>query len=204
MRRLGARDDRPGWVKAPSLVEVEIRAVWQEDELPEEITRAPGHHPFTLGLEAQEWVDSMAEVVDGGNGVYGRPKPVMPVQHRQLATPPPPVVTRPPADPSPSLPPTNYPPPPRPKPRIVMPDIEEASPQPPPAPHVHMPDIEAAAPPPNPKVRMPEIDGTSSPSGSHAVMPEIEDAPRSRQRTLPRRILMPEVGEEQQPSQQPP
>jgi hypothetical protein len=220
MRRQGAKEERPGWVKAPSLVEVEIRAVWQEDELPEEITQAPGHHPFTLSLEAQEWVDSMAEVVDGGNGVYGRPKPVIPVQRRQLATsPPPPVATRPPAVPPPSFPPANYRSPPPSKPRVLMPDIDEASPKPAPAPHVQMPEIETVAPPPKRKsympeidetspqpsshVLMPEIDETPPPPGPRATMPEIDDSPTLHRRTLPRRVLMPEVGEEQ-PSRQPP
>jgi hypothetical protein len=204
MRRLGAREERPGWVKAPSMVEVEIRAVWQEDELPEEITQAPGHHPFTLGLDAQEWVDSMAEVVDGGNGVYGRPKPVIPVQRRQLATPPPPAATRPPVASPPSFPPANYRPPPPAKPRILMPDIDEASPPPAPAPHVQMPDIETAAPPPKPKRYMPEIDESPPSPSPHGLMPEIDGPPTPLHRTLPRRILMPEVGEEQQPPQQPP
>src|ERR1700688_1856405 len=100
MRRLGTKEERRGWAKAPPIVEAEIRAVWQEDELPDEITKAPGFRPFTLGLDSQEWVDSMAEVVDGGNGVYGRPKTVIPTQHRELATPPPPSLAPAPQPPS--------------------------------------------------------------------------------------------------------
>src|SRR5947209_14622097 len=111
MRRSEARGDRSGWVKAPPVVEAEIRAVWQEDELPDEITKAPGYHPFTLGIEAQEWVDSMTEVVDGGKGVYGRPAPVAPPQHRQLATPPPTGSGPPPVVGQPTVSPTPYRPP---------------------------------------------------------------------------------------------
>src|SRR5947209_12783703 len=148
MSRRGAREERAGWVKAPSVVEAEIRAVWQEDELPDEITQAPGHHPFTLGLDAQEWVDSMAEVVDGGNGVYGRPKPVVPVQHRQLATPPPPAPSPPPVTRPPTVPPVSYRASPPPKPRILMPDIDDAPLPPPPEPRVLMPEVAKASPPP--------------------------------------------------------
>lgn len=223
MRRRETREERLGWVKAPPVVEAEIRAVWQEDELPDEITQAPGFRPFTLGLDSQEWVDSMAEVVDGGNGVYGRPKPVLAPQHRALTTPAPPPPTPTPRTPAPSrFPPASYQPPPPsppPKPRILMPDIDEASPppaprhtipeidhQPPTKSHPVMPDIDEASPAPTPRPVMPEIDAATRPSKPHAAMPDIEDSAPSRTRTLPKRVVIPEIGEEQQeaPNQHPP
>src|SRR5436309_1730541 len=90
MRRTSGKNERQGWVKAPSVIGSEIRAVWQEDEMPQEITGSPGYVPFTLGSDSQAWVDSMAEVVDGGDAVFGRPRPAVPPVRRQLATPTPP------------------------------------------------------------------------------------------------------------------
>lgn len=186
---------RPGWVKAPPTIELEIRGVWQEDELPDEIKLAPGHATFTLGTESQEWVDSMEEIVDGGDAVYGRPKPASSPTHKSLTTPPPPQPLPPPAAPTYSLPyhpqsnrTTIWPD----RPRVQMPDIygSSAPPSMPPshprAPRDLMPDIEAA-PPPLP----------AGPSSTpHAGMPDIGDASPSpaRVRTLPRRILVPEIG----------
>ncbi|HEX6508146.1 MAG TPA: hypothetical protein VF221_10985 [Chloroflexota bacterium] len=241
MRWLGPKSERPGWEKAPPIVETEIRTVWQEDELPDEITKAPGFRPFTLGLEAQEWVDSMSEVVDGGNGVYGRPKPVVPAQHRQLTTPAypdysPPVATPPTYPPvaSPPVPPEKSRPSPPPKPRILMPDIDEEQ-SPTPTPRTQMPDIDEPSPPPPPRVLMPEVDDTSSAPQPRVLMPDVGDQPPSqprvqmqnideasaheqphvlmpevdssappRPRTLPRRISMPEIGEEESARQKPP
>lgn len=147
--------DRNGWVQAPSTVELEIRTVWQEDEMPEELTGSPGYLPFTLGAEAQAWVDSMAEVVDGGKAVYGRPKPVAPPVHRALGTPAPT-------------------PPPAPRP------LETA----PPAPRL---GSLRATPPPRPPQPMPEIAGSDP-------VPPPQLAPRPR--TLPKRVVMPEIGKE--------
>jgi hypothetical protein len=75
------------WVRAPKPIEADIRAVWQEDELPDEMKHAPGHRPFTLGLEAQAWVDSMEEIRDARDAIYARPKDVSPKQHRVLTSP---------------------------------------------------------------------------------------------------------------------
>jgi len=169
MRWLGGKEERPGWVKAPSGVELEIRTVWQEDEMPEEIRADPGYQPFTLGSDAQAWVDSMTEIADGGSAVYGRPKSVVKPARRQLSTP------------SPSLPPAARPhlpaptvPPPLPGSRI-------------PARPVHLPSPGSSIPPPR------------------LLMPEIDEAPRpSPVRTLPRRVLMPDIGEEEQHPPKPP
>src|SRR5437660_591575 len=175
MRRRETREERLGWVKAPPVVEAEIRAVWQEDELPDEITKAPGFRPFTLGLDSQEWVDSMAEVVDGGNGVYGRPKPVVAPQHRELTTPPPPLAPAPRAPSPPRYPSISYQPAPSPppKPRILMPDIEESSPAP--KPHDTMPEIDRKAPHAKPRPVMPEIDEAPPAPAPRPVMPEIDE-----------------------------
>jgi len=155
MRWLGGKEERPGWVRAPSEVELEIRTVWQEDEMPEEIKAGPGYQPFTLGSDAQAWVDSMIEIADGGSAVYGRPKPVATAARRQLSTPPP------------SLPPAT-------RPRIPAP----TDPQPSPASRIGAPRL---------------------------LMPEIDEAPRSSPvRTLPRRVLMPDIGEEELPQPKPP
>jgi hypothetical protein len=146
----GEKDDRRGWVKAPPIVESEIRAVWQEDEMPQEVTSSPGYLPFTLGQDSQAWVDSMSEVVDGGNAVYGRPRPVAPPVRRQLAIPPPP---------SPA----------------------------PPSQRSSRPGQVAHQPPPSPVKRKPP------------PMPEVGDeaaGAQTRQRTLPKRVLMPEIGEQ--------
>lgn len=193
--------DRRGWAKAPPVVEAEIRTVWQEDEMPAEITKAPGYRPFTLGTEAQEWVDSMAEVVDGGKAVYGRPKSVTPTQHRQLATSPTPPPAAPPRSSQPTFqranPPQPLPPGPPPKPRVVMPDIEEAPA--PPKPRVLMPETGEQSPPAARRVLMPEA-GESPPATSQRVlMPDIDDSAPARPRTLPRRILMPDIGDEPTP-----
>jgi hypothetical protein len=222
----GKKTGRPGWVQAPPLVELEIRGVWQEDELPDEIAQSPGHRAFTLGSESQDWVDSMEEIVDGGDAVYGRPKTVSPRAHPSLATLPPPASQ---ASPAPAGPAYVWPSaqdpdqrraPPA-KPRILMPDIDAGAapvkPSPPPRPpRDPMPDIDAgpAAVKPSPPTRaprdlMPDIDGGSAPnsgrsqSGSHAAMPDIggESAPVPRTRTLPRRVLVPDIGGDETPSQ---
>lgn len=200
MRRSESREERSGWAKAPPIVEAEIRAVWQEDELPDEITQAPGFRPFTLGLDSQEWVDSMAEVVDGGNGVYGRPKPVAAPVHRQLATPPPPAPA-PRVDSRPNLPAPRYSPPPSPRPRILMPEIDDTPT--PVKPHPVMPEIDGATPA---KLRtvMPEVDAASSSPRPHVLMPEIDDAAPPPVRTLPKRVVMPDIGGEEKPRGQPP
>jgi hypothetical protein len=174
------RKERAGWVKAPSEVELEIRSVWQEDEMPDEIKNAPGYRPFTLGLDAQAWVDSMAEIADGGDAVYGRPRPVTPQQHPSLTSLAPslPLPTPTPSQPShpttaPSAPST---------PRVLMPDIDDA-PSPPPA----------ARPP--------------APSAPRVLMPDVDDGPPppSRTRTLPPRVSMPDIGDdEERPEPKPP
>lgn len=209
-----------GWVKAPPMVEQEIRAVWQEDEMPDEIRQAPGYHAFTLGTDSQDWVDSMAEVVDGSGAVFGRPKPVILPQHRSLTTS------------LPSQPPSASPPPSRPSTpcrsgaslpdlmatqggaqghpgleaptthtsHILMPDIEEspghaAPPGSAATPHVLMPDIEGAGA----STRDTRAhDGSGAPAVSPASMPDIGASAGSlaRPRTLPRRILVPEIGED--------
>ncbi len=155
MRWLGGKEERPGWVKAPSGVELEIRTVWQEDEMPEEIRADPGYQPFTLGSDAQAWVDSMIEIADGGSAVYGRPKSVATPARRQLSTLPP------------SLPPATRP---------------------------HLPAPTVPPPVPGSCIRAPRL-----------LMPEIDEAPRpSPVRTLPRRVLMPDIGEEEHHPAKPP
>lgn len=197
MRWQGSREDRPGWAKAPPVVEAEIRAVWQEDELPDEITKAPGFRPFTLGLDAQEWVDSMAEIVDGGKAVYGRPQPVLPIQHRQLGTSPPAFSQSPVVRPS-TVPPPRYSPAPPPKPRVLMPDIDGAPPTPQQRPQ--MPDIAGSPPSSQPRVHLPDISESPSSPQRRVQMPDIDGTPTPRPRTLPKRVLMPDIGEEQQPA----
>lgn len=137
--------------------------------MPEELTSSPGYVPFTLGPEAQEWVDAMAEVVDGGKAVYGRPKPVGPVQHRSLATSPP---TPPPTMPTSKPPPTTG--------RGTAPRTDAAR--------------LATTPPRQPletsqpihRVIMPDI------GGPEANPPRSSPPPL---RTVPRRVLMPEIAE---------
>lgn len=170
---------RPGWVTAPREVELEIRTVWQEDELPPEITEAPGYRPFTLGAEAQAWVDSMAEVVDGGDAVYGRPAPLVPPSRRSLATHPAPA---PPPAPAPA-PAASFKPVPA-RPPVLMPDIEGGPPRTPaPLPvrtlpkRIVMPDIGAAVEP--------------RPAPSHPAMPEIGGEEDDRKEPPP---VMPEIG----------
>jgi hypothetical protein len=222
----GKKTGRPGWVQAPPLIELEIRGVWQEDELPDEITQSPAHHAFTLGSESQDWVDSMEEIVDGGDAVYGRSKTVSPRAHPLLATPPPPAPQASPARAGPTYvwpsaqgPDQRRAPPAR--PRVLMPDIDAgAAPvKPPPAPRAPrdlMPDIDTgpAAVNPSPPTRaprdlMPDIDAGAAPnparssSGPRTAMPDIggESAPVPRARTLPRRVLVPDIGGEEKPSQ---
>lgn len=196
----GPRGPGPGWVQAPPGVELEIRAVWQEDEMPAEVTSAPGYQPFTLGPDSQDWVDGMAEVVDGGNAVYGRPKPVMPKTHRSLASTPPP---------TPNLP----------SPIVFTMPAARVQPQPTPRPIV-MPDIPGQPSPPirtlPPRIVMPDIgrdESTHSPT--HQGIPEIGNAstsPARQPRNLPdiggetpkrapERSHMPEIGEVTPPKQ---
>src|SRR5947209_3978114 len=77
-----------GWVPAPGDVQAEIFLVWQEDELPDELTKAPGYVPFTLSPGAEQWVRGMAEIkeIDGPKEklVIGRPRPAIQTQHRPL------------------------------------------------------------------------------------------------------------------------
>jgi hypothetical protein len=209
------RARRDGWIKAPPVVEVDIRGVWQEDEMPEEITGAPGYRPFTLSLEAQEWVDSMEEIVDGGDAVYGRPKPAQAVVHPSLSTPssaPAPAAARV----VPSSPPTPAPAPHVPRP--LMPEIESAPPPRAVPPRPTMPDIDAAPPsrsPPKPRT-MPDIgDEQPRPPSTHVLMPDIDATPARTPphggiampdigtdrpaRTLPRRVLMPDITGEEEP-----
>jgi hypothetical protein len=169
------RKERAGWVKAPPAVELEIRSVWQEDEMPDEIKNAPGYRPFTLGLDAQGWVDSMVEIVDGGDAVYGRPRPITPQQHQPLTspTPLPPLPAPTPFQPS-------QPPPVPSAPRVLVPDIDDAP----------LPPAQPPAPP-GPRVLMPDVD--------------VGPPPPARPRTLPRRVLMPDVGEDmERPEPKPP
>jgi hypothetical protein len=183
-------------VQAPSGVEIEIRTVWQEDELPDEVTKAPGFVPFTLGPETQAWVDSMQEVVDGGTAVYGRPRQAAPTAHRPLT--PTPLPSAPPAQgptPGPSAPPpiarsapASHEPPP-----IQMPDIPDGPPRVRTLPQrVMMPEIGEAEPEPQEEHRvMPEVgDDEAVRSPPHPGMPEIggeEDPPR-------RKSHMPDIG----------
>ena len=150
-----------GWVKAPRDIELEIRSVWQEDEMPAEVKNDPNYLPFTLGLAAQEWVDSMTEIVDGGQAVYGRPRPAAPAQHRSLATP----------VPTPSLPAS----PPQ-APRNAA-NVQPA--------YVSVPETLTSmwpAPPREARVLMPDIDDT-------------QKRPTSPPRTLPKRVVMPDIGD---------
>jgi hypothetical protein len=166
--------------------------------MPAEVTSAPGYRPFTLGPDSQEWVDSMAEVVDGGKAVYGRPKPVTPKSHRSLASTPPPAPNIPPQSVF-TVPAARVEPRPAPR-RIVMPDIPGA----PPArvrtlpPRIVMPDIGGDQPAhATPHGSVPEI-GTEAapPVREHATMPDIggETSGRAAKGTR-----MPEIGEEGQP-----
>lgn len=177
-----------GWVVAPAEVELEIRGVWQEDEMPDEIKQTPGYSPFTLGTEAQAWVDSMVDITDGGDAVFGRPRPAAPpTPHRSLTAQPPPVAV-PPSSPAPTASPASQtlrrPPPAPPYPQLP----------PPSPPRVLMPDIDDVPPPP------------ASSSTPRPVMPDIDSAsPPARQRTLPRRVLMPEIdGDDEQSKPKPP
>ncbi len=203
MRWLGGKEERPGWVKAPSEIELEIRTVWQEDEMPEEIKADPGYQPFTLGSDAQAWVDSMIEIADGGSAVYGRPKSVATPARRQLSTPPPslPAATRPRA-PAPTVP--------QPlagsrihAPRLLMPEIDEA-PRPSPVRtlprRVLMPDIGSDnSPHPKPPI-MPDIAEDELPQPKPRLMPDIaeEELPH------PKPPVMPEIAEEEVPQPKPP
>ena len=145
--------ERAGWIKAPPAVEGEIRTVWLEDEMPEELKDSPGYVPFVLGPEAQAWVDGMSEVVDGGKAVFGRPRPQTAITHRSLASQPPLQSLQPPQ----SSPPQSVPrvPPPLQTPRPVRP------------------------------AEMPEIGGP----------PASRPVETGRARTLPKRVLLPEIGE---------
>lgn len=155
-----------GWERAPSAIELEIRAVWQEDDMPDELKSSPGYRPFTLGNEAQAWVDSMAEIMDGGGAVYGRPRPATPIQRRSLASSPP---------------------------AAQPPDRWTAPASPPPTPWTGSQPASSSPPPstiPAARVLMPDIEG-SIPS---ATPP----------RTLPRRVMMPEIGDEKAPGPEQP
>jgi len=162
-------------VKAPASVELEIRTVWQEDDMPAEVTADPGYRSFTLGPDAQEWVDSMAEVVDGNNAVYGRPKPVVPTSHRSLAS------TNLPAPASPvqsvlPLPPAARVQPQPARRRIAMPEIAGGAPVPVRTlpPRTEMPEIGGETPAPQPAYPgMPEIGGDEPPKKPTPRMPEI-------------------------------
>jgi len=171
------RKERAGWVKAPSEVELEIRSVWQEDEMPDEIKNAPGYRPFSLGLDAQTWVDSMAEIVDGGDAVYGRPQPVTPQQHQSLTS----------LTPSPPLPNST------PTPSQPRPSQPTTVPSAPPAPRVLMPDIDDGPSPP-PPARAP------APAVPRVLMPDVDDGPPPppQRRTLPRRVSMPDIGDDEE------
>lgn len=186
--------------------------------MPDEIRNAPGYTPFTLGPDAQAWVDSMAEIADGGDAVYGRPKPVVAPHHRSLATAPPPA----PPPTYASSPPPSYPPDQSWPPPVIL-TIPPLQPTWPPAQRRHpgMPDIEEAAPPPRTlprRVMMPDIgDGESSASSDaqradrapaappHRAMPDIdgESAPATPvipdigDEPAPRRRSMPDIAEEE-------
>ncbi len=182
-----------GWVKAPRDIELEIRSVWQEDEMPAELKDDPSYLPFTLGLAAQDWVDSMSEIVDGGKAVYGRPKPAAPAQHRSLTTPPPappappaaPVSSgpqrapsyTPPVGPAPDPTPGYWPSPPR-EARVLMPDIDDTRPPSAPPPRtlpkrVLMPDIGDPVAPPskNAAITMPDIESGDRGAGGRSAPP---------------------------------
>ncbi len=171
--------------------------------MPDEIRSSPGYHPFTLSSDSQDWVDSMAEVVDGGDAVYGRPKPAAPTQHRSLATSLPslpPSAVLPPASSWPGSASSPHPSTPTPRsPRVVMPDIDSSpdrtNPPPPARPHVLMPDIESAGS--QSTGSGPPLESHPSPA-THHPMPDIGgDSPAPvRARTLPRRVLVPEIGAE--------
>jgi hypothetical protein len=120
-----------GWVAAPEIVAQEIRLLWQEEEMPEELKSSPGYATFTLSPEAQAWVDGMLEVTDHqdkrGSLVIGRPKPVIPAEHRIVAPKPPAWSDRPVDIPaaetwreSPAPPPAAKPVPP-PEPKEILP-----------------------------------------------------------------------------------
>jgi hypothetical protein len=185
---------RAGWVQAPPAVEAEIRLVWQEDEMPEELTSSPGYVPFTLGPDAQAWVDGMAEVVDGGKKVYGRPKPAEPPRRRAF-NPPGPEIATPPVDrvaPRVESPPDAAEPPsrpletPRPHRRAVMPEIagpDAAAPEPPHPPQRTLPR----------RVLMPEIGGSAEgPERNATPMPEIGESAGAAEG---KKTVMPEIGE---------
>lgn len=176
--------------------------------MPDELKQSPGYRPFTLGVDAQAWVDSMAEIVDGGGGVYGRPRPVAPTQHRSLTAPSPP---SPPTQRD--WPPFSATPPPSPPPRSTAPSV----------PRISMPDIDAALPPAAPRTlprrvtmpnigedegnpaprprqpRMPEIDSEETPSASHprqVSMPDIDGDNGKRPSPREQRASMPEIDDE--------
>lgn len=196
------------WVKAPPLIELEIRGVWLEDEMPDEIKNAPGRVPFTLSAESQEWVDSMLEVKDAGKYIVGLPRPAAPVHHRPLGaqpTPPPSPLPAagvtwtgfrtpdvpPPATTNPSRPPIS--------------DIE-AAPMPPVAKRSRMPDIAddrpRETPQPNPvqqrprQTRMPEIETEAAP---RSRMSEIEDVTEGKPKhgsDKPKHAEIPDIGDD--------
>ncbi len=196
------------WVKAPPLVELEIRGVWLEDEMPDEIKNAPDRVPFTLSPESQEWVDSMLEVKDAGKYILGLPRPAAPVQHRPLGTQPAPPAPPPAADTTwapfhaPSVPPptTTYPP------RLPVPDIE-AAPKPSPVPErSRMPDIADNRSPVAPKpsvdqehpeqTRMPEIENDTP---RRSAMPDIEvvtEGKPERASNKPKHAEIPDIGDD--------
>jgi hypothetical protein len=226
MSLFGGKQTRDGWVEAPPTVAAEIRTVWQEDELPEELTSSSGYVPFTLGVEAQAWVDSMENVVDGGTAVYGRPRAIAPPVRRSLATPSAPATPPRSAAPVPRdsstrdsrravaplrpIPPRRAP---APMPGIGggepqksrsatppgMPDIGSGEPQSAhPGSRAGMPEIGSAErnkPRSVTPMGMPDIgsgDPATSGSTASSAMPDIGGA---RPRTLPRRVVMPDIGQ---------
>jgi hypothetical protein len=149
--------------------------------MPAELKDAPGYAPFTLSAGAQAWVDSMEDgkIVDGGTCVYGRPRPRTVQQHRSLATPsastaPPNAQTWPPPATAPPAKPRSA--------QVLMPDIEgSASPR--------------APRPPRPPTIF-DIGGLPAQPASRSASPargQAQSQPGSNGRTLPRRILMPEI-----------
>jgi hypothetical protein len=62
------------WVTAPSVIETEIRMLWQEQELEDTLKDLPGYLPFHVSPDTQEWIDSMQEVRETDGRVVGLPK----------------------------------------------------------------------------------------------------------------------------------
>lgn len=168
-----------GWFKAPRDVELEIQAVWQEDDMPPELKSDPSYVPFTLSANAQTWVDSMqdGQIVDGGNGVYGRPRSLESIHHRSLSSSPP---RDDPAVHDESLPaarPTGS------RSRVVTTEIVRGAPPP--------------VSPPGAAWRrvpiMPDVAELVVDKPAPALMPDIvTSSPPSR--SLPARTLIPEIG----------